>query len=124
MQGTSETGSRMWLSPDRDAPVSHDAPGEFCTPVVGHTVVTHQVSLLLMCYFPHSEALRQHELFIFKCTGSHSGSLWCQQTVTDAQHCCDARGLLSTHRNDDTATDCSDGKHAAAEGRLVGKEQF
>lgn len=36
----------------------------------------------------------------------------------------DARGLLSTHRDDDTATDCSDGKHAAAEGRLVGKEQF
>lgn len=35
-----------------------------------------------------------------------------------------ALGLLSTHRNDDTATDCSEGKHAAAEGRLVEEEQF
>lgn len=86
----------------------------------GHTL---GVFVLMFC-FPRSEALRQHELLFFKCRGSRSGSLWFPQTVTDAQHCCDARGLLSTHKNDDTATDCSDGRHAAAEGSLVGKEQF
>lgn len=37
----------------------------------------------------------------------------------------DAWGLLSTHRNDNTAADGRDGElPAAASGKLVGKEQF
>lgn len=49
VQGTSEAGSRVWVSPDCDAP---NAPGEPLCPVEGHTAVTLQVSLLLMFVFP------------------------------------------------------------------------
>lgn len=91
-QGMPEAGSRTRAEPrPQCSNLPHVLPESLrrqCRPpVVWHILVTRCVSLLLVLCLLCSEALRQCELFICKCRGSHYGSLSFQQTVTDAQRC-------------------------------------